>query len=105
AEDCRARTGNDWSDWCRRGRSRTGRGMSAAASDFISIKESIMELQQHDLHHEFPEYKDAIHQLKTGNHHFSKLFDEYHRVNKDIRRIEENEEPVMDEALEDMKKE
>ena len=57
-----------------------------------------MELQQHDLHHEFPEYNDAIHALKTGNHHFAKLFDEYHR------RIEENEEPVTDEALEDMKK-
>lgn len=63
-----------------------------------------MELQQHDLHHEFPEYNDAIHQLKTSNHHFAKLFDEYHRVNKDIRRIEENEEPVTDAALEDMKK-
>jgi uncharacterized protein YdcH (DUF465 family) len=63
-----------------------------------------MELQQHDLHHEFPEYNDAIHALKTGNHHFAKLFDEYHRLNKDIRRIEENEEPVTDEALEEMKK-
>ena len=63
-----------------------------------------MELQQHDLHHEFPEYNDAIHALKTGNHHFAKLFDEYHRLNKDIRRIEANEEPVTDEALEEMKK-
>ena len=63
-----------------------------------------MELQQHDLHHEFPEYNDAIHALKTGNHHLAKLFDEYHRLNKDIRRIEENEEPVTDEALEEMKK-
>ncbi len=63
-----------------------------------------MELQQHDLHHEFPELKDAIHQLKTGNHHFAKLFDEYHRMNKDIRRIEENEEPATDIAIEDMKK-
>ena len=63
-----------------------------------------MELQQHDLHHEFPEHKDAIHQLKTGNHHFAKLFDEYHRMNKDIRRIEENEEPVTDIAIEEMKK-
>ena len=63
-----------------------------------------MELQQHDLHHEFPEYNDAIHVLKTGNHHFARLFDEYHRLNKDIRRIEENDEPVTDEALEDMKK-
>ena len=63
-----------------------------------------MELQQHDLHHEFPEYNDAIHVLKTGNHHFARLFDAYHRLNKDIRRIEENDEPVTDEALEDMKK-
>ena len=63
-----------------------------------------MELQQHDLHREFPEHKDTIHQLKTGNHHFAKLFDEYHRVNKDIRRIEENEEPVTDITLEEMKK-
>ena len=63
-----------------------------------------MELQQHDLHREFPEHKDTIHRLKTGNHHFAKLFDEYHRVNKDIRRIEENEEPVTDIALEEMKK-
>jgi uncharacterized protein len=63
-----------------------------------------MELQQHDLHHEFPEYKDAIHELKLGNQHFAKLFDEYHRVNKDVRRIEENDEPVTDIALEEMKK-
>lgn len=63
-----------------------------------------MELLQHDLHHEFPEYQDAIHRLKTDNHHFARLFEEYHRMNKDIRRIEENEEPVTDVALEDMKK-
>lgn len=63
-----------------------------------------MELQLHDLHHEFPEYKDAIHALKTGSHHFARLFDEYHKVNKDIRRIEENVEPVTDVALEEMKK-
>ncbi len=63
-----------------------------------------MELQQHDLHHEFPEQGEAIHQLKTSNHHFARLFDEYHRVNKDIRRIEENDEPVTDLALGDLKK-
>ncbi len=64
-----------------------------------------MELQQHDLQHEFPEYKDAIHQLKTSNNHFAKLFDEYHAVNKQIRRIEENAEAVTDEALETLKRE
>jgi uncharacterized protein YdcH (DUF465 family) len=63
-----------------------------------------MELQQHDLHHEFPEHAVAIHKLKTSNHHFSRLFDEYHKVNKDIRRIEENEEPLTDAAMETLKK-
>lgn len=63
-----------------------------------------MELQQHDLHHEFPEYKDAIHRLKTASHHFARLFDEYHRVNREVRRIEENQEPVTDLAIEALKK-
>lgn len=63
-----------------------------------------MELQQHDLAHEFPEYKDAIHALKTSNAHFSKLFDEYHVVNREVIRIEQNIEPVTDEYAENKKK-
>lgn len=63
-----------------------------------------MELQQHDLHHEFPEHKEAIHALKTSNHHFQRLFDEYHDVNRHVRRIEENNEPVTDMEFENLKK-
>lgn len=63
-----------------------------------------MELQQHDLAHEFPEYKDKIHALKTGNHHFAKLFEEYHAANREVLRIEQEVEPVTDEFSEDMKK-
>jgi len=63
-----------------------------------------MELQQHDLAHEFPEYKDAIHALKTSNTHFSKLFDEYHVVNREVIRIEQNIELVTDEYAENKKK-
>ena len=63
-----------------------------------------MEPQQHDLAHEFPEYKDKIHALKTGNHHFAKLFDEYHQVNREVLRIEQEVEPVTDEYAEEMKK-
>ena len=58
----------------------------------------------HELAEEFPEHVAKMHELKVGNAHFAKLFDEYHRVNKDIRRIEENEEPVTDTVLEEMKK-
>ena len=39
-----------------------------------------MQVDHHDLHHEFPEMIDAIHALKTGNAHFAKLFDSYHRL-------------------------
>ena len=63
-----------------------------------------MELQQHDLAHEFPEHKVTIHALKTSNAHFSKLFDEYHAVNREIVRIEQNIEPVTDEYAENKKK-
>ena len=42
--------------------------------------------------------------MKTASHHFARLFDEYHLVNREIRRIEENEEPVTDVALEALKK-
>ena len=48
-------------------------------------------MDKHDLHHEFPEFEDRIHDLKTNHNHFRKLFDEYHNVNKDIHRIESNE--------------
>jgi uncharacterized protein YdcH (DUF465 family) len=48
-------------------------------------------MDKHDLHHEFPEFEDRIHDLKTNDNHFRKLFDEYHNVNKDIHRIESNE--------------
>jgi uncharacterized protein YdcH (DUF465 family) len=48
-------------------------------------------MENHDLHHEFVEYDQLIHDLKVSNNHFRKLFDEYHKVNKDIHRLESNE--------------
>ncbi len=63
-----------------------------------------MEQQQHDLVHEFPEHKELIHTLKTSNNHFAKLFDEYHEVNREVLRIEQNIEPVTDEYAEETKK-
>ncbi len=63
-----------------------------------------MEQQQHDLVHEFPEHKEQIHALKLNNHHFAKLFDEYHDVNREVLRIEQNIEPVTDEYAEETKK-
>lgn len=60
--------------------------------------------EHHNLINEFPEYKDKIHTLKMENSHFRKLMDEHHELDKEIRRIEEQQEAVCDENLEDLKK-
>lgn len=39
-----------------------------------------MRVEKHDLAHEFPEYRDQIHQLKMTDQHFSNLFEEYQDV-------------------------
>jgi uncharacterized protein YdcH (DUF465 family) len=60
--------------------------------------------EHHRLLEEFPEYKQKIHDLKLGNHHFSKLFDEYIKLDKEIYRIEEEIETPSDAYTEDLKK-
>lgn len=63
-----------------------------------------MQLDPHDLHSEFPEYHEAIRVLKVSNSHFSRLFDEYHDVNRHVQRIEVSAELATDAALEELKK-
>jgi len=58
----------------------------------------------HELHEEFPEKAEAIHQLKGANAHFAKIAELYHELNRAIHRMETNVEPVADETLEGMKK-
>ncbi len=61
-------------------------------------------LKKHDLHHEFPEHYDRIHELKMNNNHFSRLFKEYHELDHEILRIEEGVENHADDYVEDLKK-
>lgn len=61
-------------------------------------------MEKHDLLHEFPEHKDAIHYLKMHDKHFARLFDEYHRVDHEVHRIETGAENTSDSYLEDKKK-
>lgn len=63
-----------------------------------------MSDKQHYLAHELPEYKDAIHDLKVSNVHFSKMLDAYHDCVKQILRIEDEIEATSDVFLEDLKK-
>ena len=59
----------------------------------------------HELHEEFPEHADRIHELKTANTHFAQLAEKYHEINRAIHRAETEVEPTDDFHLEDMKKE
>ena len=58
----------------------------------------------HELHEEFPEHAERIHELKTSNAHFANLFDTYHEINRAVHRAETDVEPTDDFHLEDMKK-
>jgi uncharacterized protein YdcH (DUF465 family) len=60
--------------------------------------------EKHDLHHEFPEYEQLIHDLKMNDAHFARLFDEYHVLEHEVRRIEEGVEVRSDQYVEDLKK-
>ncbi len=62
-----------------------------------------MQIEHHDLAHEFPEHKERIHQLKMANHHFANLFEKYHALNNEIEQAEKNDLPIADEHAETMK--
>jgi uncharacterized protein YdcH (DUF465 family) len=67
-------------------------------------KETPMSLEKHDLVHEFPEYRERIHELKINDAHFRGLFDQYHQVDHEIHRLEQGVEVSSDEYLEEKKK-
>ena len=64
-----------------------------------------MTLEKHDLLHEFPNNKESIHHLKMNDHHFARLFEQYHEVDHEIHRIEVGVETPSDEYVEGVKKE
>jgi uncharacterized protein len=63
-----------------------------------------MPVEHHPLVKEFPEHRERIHALKTSDHHFARLFNEYETVDKEIVRIEDKLEATPDLALEILKK-
>ena len=63
-----------------------------------------MLTEKHDLVHELPEHRDAIHKLKMTDQHFARLFDEYHEVDHEVHRIETGVENTSDEYLDERKK-
>lgn len=63
-----------------------------------------MQVEHHDLRHEFPEMVDAIDALKSGNAHFARLMGSYNRLTGKVEDLEEHDMPVSDFTIEDMKK-
>ncbi len=63
-----------------------------------------MQVDHHDLHHDFPEFIDAIDALKSSNAHFKRLCASYHRLTGNVEDLEEHDMPLADFTFEDMKK-
>lgn len=63
-----------------------------------------MQVEHHDLHHEFPDMVEKIQLLRAQDLSFSSLCDEYNRLTGDVERLEEADIPVDDFTIEDMKK-
>lgn len=63
-----------------------------------------MTIESHELAHEFPQYRERIHELKVSDHHFAELLAEYDAVDRDIRRIEQEIETPSDAYTEELKK-
>ena len=63
-----------------------------------------MSVEHHDLHHEFSELNDKIHEMKTNNNHFRRLFDEYHELTTQVENMENEVTSVSSMTEEEAKK-
>ena len=53
----------------------------------------------------FPEYRELITQLKTTDHHFTRLFDQHNALDQKIKNKENHVEPGTPDEIENLKKE
>ena len=63
-----------------------------------------MELLNHDLAHEFPQYLEKMRALRATDAHFASLFSRYDSENQAITKYEQGAGAINDEALEALKK-
>lgn len=64
-----------------------------------------MTSNHHDLAHEFPEFKDSIHNLKLSNNHFRNLAEKFELTDKAISRSEQRVDLLSAEQEEKLRKE
>jgi hypothetical protein len=63
-----------------------------------------MQVEHHDLHHEFPEFLESIQTLKISSNRFARMHEEYNHLTSEVERLEEKDIPVDDFTIENMKK-
>ena len=63
-----------------------------------------MYIQPHDVEHEFPEYVQTLHDMKSKDARLAELITEYEQLNAEIVDIEENEKVFQDFEFEEKKK-
>ena len=63
-----------------------------------------MHVEHHDLHQEFPDISDAIAALRGTNPLFARLYSTYHRLTGKVEDLEEQDMPIDDFTIEDLKK-
>ena len=57
-----------------------------------------------DLAADFPDKRDRIHQLKTSDNRFARLYEEYNELNRTIHRVETRVEPRTEDEEEELKR-
>ncbi|HWX21902.1 MAG TPA: YdcH family protein [Candidatus Binatia bacterium] len=77
------------------------------ANQGTKLQNQQQEIVPMDLHHpilrEFPEHRETIRTLKGSNAHFRSVFDEYHRLDDEVYRIEEEIDFATDQEIEELK--
>ncbi|OGB06036.1 MAG: GTP-binding protein [Burkholderiales bacterium RIFCSPHIGHO2_12_FULL_61_11] len=63
-----------------------------------------MDLLNHDLAHEFPQYLEKIRHLRSTDRYFASLFTRYNADNQAITSYEHRGGSIRDDALEALKK-
>lgn len=58
----------------------------------------------HELAEEFPEHSSTIDALKETQPHFARLVDDYHQINLEVYRAQENIAPTDDQHENEMRK-
>lgn len=60
-------------------------------------------MEKHDLHHEFPQHHQKMHELRLHNNQFKRLFDDYQNINAEIYKIETGAEVAADSVLHELR--